>query len=254
MTPKSILAFGDVHFPVHDPIAVRTMLRFAQAVKPESVVCVGDYYDCWSVSSHPKEPERMATGALQAEFDAGAKLWADLCKVAKEVHFILGNHENRIARHVLNNAGLYGLKAMSWKVLAQLPDKVRVHPYGTRLSIGDFSFEHGDKVGGKYGTKFAANWQLEKRGMRNSVFGHTHRSEMRYRTVYDTEGLAKTCVAINQGHLSDTAQQTYAYEPDWQQGFTYLEKGSSDSYQAHPMVIKDGSVTYSGKTYSGGQQ
>jgi predicted phosphodiesterase len=256
--PKSVLYLSDVHVPIHDERALAAVIAFARDRKPEVIVVAGDFWDCWLISSHDKEADRLFDpGArLQEEFDIGRPILRALCDVAQRVHFIPGNHENRISRLIKANPGLFGLRALEWKTLADMPDGVTVHQYGTRLRVGLVNFVHGDRLGGgRFGPpKHAASWVLDNQGNRSVVFGHTHRLEQRFKTVWDESGRPHQYVAINGGHLSDVSRQKYVNEPNWQHGCVFFDGWSvagKPRVTPHLLPIVDGRFSFDGRVYDG---
>lgn len=252
--PRSILSDGDCHYPIVDKGVEAAKIAFARDVKPDVWVNIGDHYDCWLISSHDKEPARMFDpGArLQEEFDSSREYWQAVATLSRRAHLILGNHENRLQRLLAANLGLFGLRALEWHGLAELPPMVQVHEYGTRLRVGALTFEHGDKIGGKMGCKHPAAWLLDNRGNRNTVFGHTHRMETKHRTIWDEEGKPHSYVAINQGHGSDVSKQRYVTDPSWTHGFTYVEcyaEGGKPRFTAHVIPVVNGRFWFGGREY-----
>lgn len=254
--PRFLLCDGDVHHPIQDPHVEAAKLAFARDLKPATWVSIGDTYDCWLISRHDKEPDRLFDGParLQQEFDSAQPYWREVCSISERVHYILGNHENRLQRLVGANPGLFGLRALEWGSIAGLPDKVQVHRYGARLRIGTMTFVHGDRLGGKFGVVHLAHWMLANHGNRNVVFGHHHRQEMKCRTVFDEHGQPHDYVAIAQGHGSLVSEQKYVSEPNWQHGFTVIEfwtEAGRPRFTAHPIYVVGGKFSFNGRIYDG---
>lgn len=257
--PKILVCDGDLHYPIQDPYVEAAKFKLISDLKPNAYVNIGDLYDFWPISSHEKDAARLmdGKGLLQAEFNSAKPYWREVCKhTSGDIHFILGNHENRLNRLINANIGLFKLDAFEWKKMAEIPDRVRVHKYGTQLRVGPMTFEHGDRIGGRFGVAHPAHWFMQNKGTRNVLFGHTHRSETKHRTVYDENGEPHTYVAINQGHGSNVAEQTYAYEPNWQHGLTVMEywkDGNKPRFTAMPITIVNGRFSFHGKVYDGGR-
>lgn len=251
-TPVRMICDGDLHYPIHDPRVTAAKFKFAQDFKPDAWVNLGDLYDFWPISAHEKHPERWLEkgGRLQEEFDSATDYWDEVTRIAKHVHFIPGNHENRLQRLIMANPGLFKLRAFDWVRLADIPASVNVHDYGAFLEIGGITFEHGDRLGGRFGVVLAAQWALVNRG-RNTIFGHTHRSELKYRTKSD----GNIIFAANQGHGSDVSKQKYAGPvPNWQHGFTAIEfwtEGGQPRFTVHPITIVNGRFSFGGRVYDG---
>jgi predicted phosphodiesterase len=251
---KKVVSLSDIHFPIHDERALAPVMSFIRDNKPDVCVLNGDIMDNWLMSTHDKEAAKLFDhGArLQEEFDVARPYIEEIVKHCGEVHYILGNHENRLSRFINKNPAIFELRQMRWERLAELPKEVKMHDAGTTLYIGNLCFMHGDQVG-KYGPpKHSCDYMLN-RATRNVIFGHTHRVEKRARTVYNAHGQQETYVAINQGHLSDVSKQGYTFQPDWAHGFVYaeaFESGKHRKFNAYPVTIMGGEFIYGGRLYS----
>ena len=60
-TLKRILIIPDVHAPYHDKKAWALVMKVAHAFKWDKVVCLGDFFDCYAISSYRKDPRREAS-------------------------------------------------------------------------------------------------------------------------------------------------------------------------------------------------
>lgn len=260
--PSRGIVSSDVHFPIEDKRVNAAKLAFARDFKPDVWIELGDLYDLWSVSRFPKEADRWQSvgGRLQEEFDAAQDYWEAICTLVPKVHYVLGNHERRLADLIDANPGLLGLRALGWKRLAGIPDMVNVYPYGTRLNIGGLWFEHGDRI---RGAKHHADWALANRLGQSTTFGHYHQIESRHRSVM-TEGGYKSYGAHGLGHGSDVEKQRYvcpaAEAPDasWQHGFGairwWLAGGKPRFRFDHMPVINGVLMGLDGTVYDGRQE
>ena len=250
-----VMSLSDIHFPIHDKPSLDAAMAFMKDKRPDVLVLNGDIYDNWLMSTHDKEAAKLFDhGALlQEEFDIARPYLEKMCEYAGEVHYILGNHENRLQRFINKNPAIFALRQMQWKRLAELPEKIKVHDAGTQLFVGNLCFTHGDRAG-KYGPpKHACNHFLSNYTTRNYIFGHTHRIESLARTIYNEHGKPETYIAINQGHLSDVSKQGYTWQPNWAHGFMYAETFETNRHRfnAFPITIMGGEFSYGGKLYKG---
>lgn len=251
-----IFSDSDNHYPLNDPRVEAAKIAFIRDVRPDLHVNAGDQYDLHHLSSFPKEPARLLDydARLQAEFDAAQPYWREISRIVPESHLILGNHEERLARLVKLNIGLFDLRALQWQVLADLPKTVQVHPYGTRLKVGELTFEHGDRVGGRYGARHPSDWLLINKPCRNTIFGHSHKLSAEHRTIWEwTEDAMQPVVygAWNQGHGCDSVKQL-DWSPDcnWTNGFTYVEVFSG-GFTVHQIPVIFGKFSFGGRVYDG---
>lgn len=253
-----IICDGDNHFPIANAREHAAKLAFARDVNPSAWVNIGDLIDCWFLSRYTKEAGRLfgAYGAqLQEEIDSARPYVEAMCSVVKEAHLILGNHEHRQLRLINENPGLHGLRGLGWARMLEYPEKLTVHPYGTRLRAFDapLDFIHGDRV--PLGVKNKAAWVLANLGNRSTVFGHGHHVQKETRTFYDEAGEPIIHGAYQQGHGSIVSEQTYVTEPNWQPGFSFIEFWKDDHgksrFSVHEMLFIDGRFSWNGRVYDG---
>jgi len=117
----SILVIPDAHaHPDHDNERFTKLGNLIVSKQPEHIVCLGDLFDMPSLCSYDIgkksfEGRRYALD-IQAGVDAQEKLFQPLNaynkgkkrKYQPELHFTLGNHENRINRAINDDAKLDG--------------------------------------------------------------------------------------------------------------------------------------------------
>lgn len=252
--PKNMVVTGDLHYGSVDKVVEAARVAFIRDVKPELLVDLGDFYDFWEASSYPKSIKRSRNplSQLQYEFDEAQPYLKEVCAIVESYKYLKGNHEARGEKMADREPALASLKAMDIKRLADMPKKVEVFEHGDRLRVGPVTIEHGDRI--PKGVKYPAHWMLQNKGNRNTIFGHTHKSSMATRTIYDELGNQKSYFAINQGHGQDVRKVDYVDEPDWIHGFTYVEfwkAGSEWRCTPHPIVIYQGRFSFAGKVYDG---
>jgi len=228
---KSILAIPDVHVPYHDKKAWALMLRVVKAVKPDHVVIMGDFMDCYSVSSFPRNPARVSH--LKAEFDASNRELDKLTELVDgRVTYLEGNHERRIARYVEQKAcELHGMVSL-WDGLFVADRGWRWVPYREHVIMGKLAFAHDI---GHSGPR-AVQQSLDAMG-HNLVIGHTHRAGIAYGgTVKGEHRVAMSC-----GWLGDVTKVDYMHRArtrDWQHGFGWVRQAENgDSWLSFIPII-----------------
>lgn len=204
------LFIPDLHSPHHDSVAYNLMLDYAQDFKPDEIVILGDWFDCYSVSRFDKSPERMVL-ALEDELAVGIDLIQALMTRLKPKHlyFVEGNHENRITRYVKAHAPLIHKIIPPLHELFELPRKSSFIPYGEFLELGNLSICHGIKVGRQSTT------QMLDMLSKDVLYGHTHRLQQSTKRLYG----GKTVSAYSCGWLGRYDEVDYAAHPDWAHGF-----------------------------------
>lgn len=253
-----VLCTSDHHYPIHCKPAEKLITKLSTDLKPHTWVFNGDVIDCWWISRHENEADRLfddsSGNRIVDEINAARPLLLHASNLCKNVYLGEGNHERRLQALINANPGLHGLPGLTWKSIWGLPNNVEHLGYGYKLRMGPVTFIHGDSIGGRgsWGPTHLADWVLNKWGCRTShIFGHFHRMETKHRTIW--EDVEPTdVVAIAQGHLSDVSKQKYVQDPSWQKGFVILEffsVGGKMKFTPHPIQIVQNRFSFCGKTY-----
>jgi predicted phosphodiesterase len=167
------LFIPDTHTPFHDQRAFDLMLDVASDFKPNEVVYLGDFFDCYSVSDYSKDP-RQNFKFLSQEIEPGIGLMAEVEKRsrASAYMFLEGNHENRIKRYLDTFAPVLG-DIGSPRELLKIPKNYRYLPYGQTnyYRMPGLVATHGTVT-----TKHSTASMVEKLGC-SVIHGHTHRMQ-----------------------------------------------------------------------------
>ena len=208
---------SDIHIPFHDENTLRCVFDCIVDNQPKYIVLLGDILDCYSISRFCKRPDR--TRNLQDEINMFYNLMFELRKYIPntEIHYVLGNHENRLEKLVLENPGLFGLKALEPQKLFRL-DELSIYYHKTKVKINDFIYYHGDVV--RKDTSYTAKAEFLDHKMQDGVSGHTHRLGSYY-TSYEQQPTAW----FENGCLCKI-EPDYLNDPDkanWQHGFSIVD-------------------------------
>jgi hypothetical protein len=100
---QTIVIGSDYHSHDHCPFTRALFIDSIARIQPNTVVLLGDFFDCYEFSSYTKDPRKLD---LVGEFACIHKLLADIRQAAPdcEIDFIAGNHEHRILKHIANEA------------------------------------------------------------------------------------------------------------------------------------------------------
>lgn len=199
MSLQRLLLVPDTHAPYHDKRAWALMIRAATDFKPDLLVCIGDFIDCYSVSSHSKSPTRARR--LPEEIASALALLDQLDGLeASRKIYVEGNHEDRLRRYINDEAPeLFGL--IDIPRLLRLPSRgwefVR---YRDDVRIGKVYFTHDVGTSGRYATYKALDTYQH-----SVVIGHLHRIQ------YAVEGNAvgEFKLAAQFGWLGDRSKIDY---------------------------------------------
>lgn len=241
---RRVAFISDIHVPFHDDAALEKTWKILADFKPQLTYLGGDIHDNYALSSHDKDPDRDMT--LQDELDFMRDVVVKpLREIGGSVIYQLGNHEERTYRLIRRERALLGLRALSFKRCAELPDSWTVLQDQTHVRIGKLLYHHGNLAGRGAGSRHLASGMLDKLRTSN-IHGHFHRFDIAYASDYS--GSVNAC--FSNGHLSDLAQARYITAPNWQTGFSLIEYSSSmESYAVQQVLIHSRGVVWRSKEY-----
>lgn len=239
---SQIFVLSDIHIPFQDDDTLANVFDCIIDSQPQYIVLLGDVLDCYSISRFCKRPDRIRN--LQHEIDVFYKLMRGLKKQIPntEIHYVLGNHENRLEKLVLENPGLFGLKALEPQKLFRL-DELGIFYHKTKVKLNNFIYYHGDAV--RKDASYSAKAEYIDHKMQDGVSGHTHRLGSYY-TTYEQEPSGW----FENGCLCKI-EPDYLNDPDkanWQQGFTIVDSFDGIN-QATQILINNHKFAYNGKIY-----
>lgn len=229
---ERILFVPDTHIPFEDERAWNLMLDVGRAVRPETIVILGDFADMWSVSAHDKDPRRRDN--LESEMKAVATRLDELDALgAKRRVYCEGNHEDRLTRYMTQRAPDV-FEYVQFHKIQRLAERGWTWvPYREHHKIGRIFVTHDLGEAGVY----AAHRARGTMGG-NVVIGHVHRMMVSYQST--AEGTGHVSAAF--GWLGDVSQAKYmpaAKRAAWQLGFGlgYMEPTTGNVHlQAVPIV------------------
>lgn len=239
------LVAGDAQIPFHSPEAVDMFQEQVLRHQPDNVIFVGDMVDLQSMSRFGTRPEWV--GATQSAIDEYHNVLAQTRANApnSNIYVVHGNHEQRLDDYVRKNAmEVLGLRRANMKnelAVLTLQNLVRYddlevqsidgYPNGTLWLEDNLKFIHG--TGTRKGGSNAASYLGKER--ETTVYGHSHRMELAYRTFPRRVG-SVTIAAASPGCLAkidgsvpgvnyviDAQGETVKKAQDWQQGMLFIE-------------------------------
>lgn len=209
---ERILFVPDTHAPFVDERAWSTMIAAARTWRPHRVFVLGDMADFYAVSDHDKSPGRRQN--LKWEVAETNKRLDELDTLgAVHKHFISGNHENRLQRHLAKHApALFDM--FDIPSLFRLSDRRWTFTdYGDSYKLGHLYVTHDEDNAGPY-----AHIRARSTFGANAVIGHTHRMAI----SYQGNAAGKSHVGAMFGWLGDLGAIDYAKRvksQQWQHGF-----------------------------------
>jgi len=213
---KSTLVIGDLHAPFVSADVMTAMYEYADRMKPARIVQVGDLYDMFS---HGKFPRSRNIYNPKEEIELGFEITSQLWQTFKgivpqaEMHLILGNHDVRPLKRVIENypEGEIFFSIDKWFQF----EGVTTHMDPREpLDLGEFIVTHG------YLSQLGAHRDFLHR---NVVCGHSHRGGVVYRPLGGT-----TLWECNAGLAGDPFAKALGYTPlkvtNWTPGFAYIDR------------------------------
>jgi predicted phosphodiesterase len=242
MKLERILFIPDCHIPYQDKKAFSLMLKAATKFKPDHLITLGDFLDCYTVSSHSKDPNRSLK--LKEEVDqAKAELKRLKAIGAKNNVFIAGNHSDRLTRYLQDKAPelynfisipqILGLKELGFKYV----------PYKESYKLGKISMTHDVGNAGRY-----AHYKALDAFQSSIITGHTHR--IGYAVEGDSRGNRHLTAMF--GWLGNIDDIDYMHKvkakKDWSLGFGigYLDRKTGFVYVV-PVPIVNYTCVVEGK-------
>lgn len=168
-----ILVIPDQHFPFVNKKALKKLIQLVAKLKPTHIVNVGDTYDMYAFSRFAKSldvmtpKEELTKGRKMAE-----QMWLELKAAAPSaVCFqVLGNHEERIYKKILNVAAEYeSVIQEPVRKLLSFPGVRTLKSSKSELVINGIVFVHGWSTSSGYHVRYFGQ---------NVVHGHTHRGSV----------------------------------------------------------------------------
>lgn len=247
--------------PFHDRRACDTVLAAAKHIQPDEIHFHGDNIDNAEASTRWSKPLDLYATLQPSlyEFHWYLRQFREACPHAKIV-WHEGNHENRIARLLRDNAPvLENLTAVGddypvlhWSRLLGLGglgvEYVSEYP-STSWVWGCVKVHHGTVVRSGSGATTGA---VARGAVYHEVFGHTHRIEVTPRT-FDTPEGNRTVWIMSTGTLArlDGVLPGSGLDSNWQQGFgvAYMDAHGGVHMQAVPVI--DGRCWVEGQLLEG---
>jgi len=209
-------------------------------MRPDVLVIIGDFADCYAVSSHAKDPARAQSFRDEVVAVSRELRRLEALRIPRMV-YCEGNHEFRLARYIAAQArefhgivdvrGLLGIDAHGWEWVA----------YRDSLKIGKMIFTHDVDRCGVYAVRQSL---LDVGG--NIVIGHSHRGGTWYEHGH---------VALNVGHMVDLSTIDYRHKlraaRDWTHGFGWVTQDSTGVGWCQFVPVIDGRCIIDGQIISG---
>lgn len=266
--------------PMQDEAAMAVALGVIAEVRPHRIVDLGDFLDLAEASSKfAVLPEFV--GVTQPALDRGHRFLAEQIAAAgpelEGVDLLEGNHDDRIARMVVQNARAAlrlrqaGEPPDSWPVIS-IPhllnlDKLGVtytgaYPAG-RIKLAD---AHGRQAPlyALHGEKLDMA-KMAKSERQSTIQGHSHHVAVHSETYevagdpVEVESWSIGCLSRTDGAVpstkggTDSRGRPWVRHESWQQAMAVVTE-TDDGWDIEPVRIRDGRAMFRGKLITAGER
>ncbi len=239
------LVAGDSQIPFHDEQAFDRFQTAVVETQPDNIILLGDMVDMPSMSRFNQRPEWV--GSAQESIDTYHTFLAQTRANApnSNIFVIHGNHEQRFDNYIQKNAMevlklrranmAHEMAVLSLRHLVRYDEleiqSIDGYPNGSLWLEEDLKCIHGN-VAAKGGANASKYLRSERE---STIYGHTHRQELAFRTFAKRIGsvtiaaASPGCLARIDGsvpgyrHTIDANGTTVEHAEDWQQGLLVVD-------------------------------
>jgi hypothetical protein len=247
---KRTVVVPDLQVPYHDPIAVKNVAAYIKAVRPDSVVTLGDEIDLPQISRWTENTPGWYEQTLAADRDEAVEVLWSLVEHTKDAHIIRSNHTDRLYNVIMKKIpaflALPELRFEKFMKLDELGITYHKKPYAIARGIVAV---HGDEQSIKPQPGLTALEAARRHGI-SVICGHTHRAGQSAFTEASGGKIGRILRGWEGGHLMDVRQAHYTKGTmNWQQAFIVIEEIGTNVQVSIINLEKDGTFVVSGKRY-----
>jgi hypothetical protein len=247
---KRTVVVPDLQVPYHDPIAVKNVAAYIKAVRPDSVVTLGDEIDLPQISRWTENTPGWYEQTLAADRDEAVEVLWSLVEHTKDAHMIRSNHTDRLYNVIMKKIpaflALPELRFEKFMKLDELGITYHKKPYAVARGIIAL---HGDEQSVKPIPGLTALEAARRHGI-SVICGHTHRAGQSAFTEASGGKIGRILRGWEGGHLMDVRQAHYTKGTmNWQQAFIVIEEIGTNVQVSIINLEKDGTFVVSGKRY-----
>ena len=247
---KRTVVVPDLQVPYHDPIAVKNVAAYIKAVRPDSVVTLGDEIDLPQISRWTENTPGWYEQTLAADRDETVEVLWSLVEHTKEAHMIRSNHTDRLYNVIMKKIpaflALPELRFEKFMKLDELGITYHKKPYA--IAKGYIAV-HGDEQSIKPQPGLTALDAARRHGI-SVICGHTHRAGQSAFTEASGGKIGRIIRGYEGGHLMSPKLAHYTKGTmNWQQAFIIIEEVGTNVQVSIINLEKDGTFVVSGKRY-----
>lgn len=252
---KSYVVISDTQLPYEDKSAVKALVNFIGAYKPDEVVHIGDVMDYPQPSRWTKGTAAEFEGSVFKDSEYAKRTFLEPLRNVYDgpIGFLEGNHDLRARAYLskyapaLAESGAFDFESLldfEKFEISRLPDFYEFAP-GWIMTHGHLGRLSISRIAGN--TALNAAKKLGK----SVIMGHTHRLGKGSHSVGYDGKVVKTLTGVEVGNLMDMKKADYLKggAGDWQQGFgvVHVDGNHVDVQLSH---INGKKFTVDGRTYS----
>ena len=200
---KRTVVVPDLQVPYHDPIAVKNVAAYIKAVRPDSVVTLGDEIDLPQISRWTENTPGWYEQTLAADRDEAVEVLWSLVEHTKDAHMIRSNHTDRLYNVIMKKIpaflALPELRFEKFMKLDELGITYHKKPYAVARGI---IAVHGDEQSIKPQPGLTALEAARRHGI-SVICGHTHRAGQSAFTEASGGKIGRILRGWEGGHLMD---------------------------------------------------
>ena len=169
------MIMGDIHFPYHDPTALRVAMEYAaEKGYTDFLVLNGDILDTYQLSRWTRDPRRRD---FAGELEMVKGCLSNWTGIWKKVIWKMGNHERRWWDYMQRKAPeLIGIEALNWESLVGAKEiGFDVVGWNQVIYAGELTILHGHEYGGSLFSPVNPARGAFIRAHSCTVSGHLHR-------------------------------------------------------------------------------
>jgi len=247
---KRTVVVPDLQVPYHDPIAVKNVAAYIKAVRPDSVVTLGDEIDLPQISRWTENTPGWYEQTLAADRDEAVEVLWSLVEHTKDAHMIRSNHTDRLYNVIMKKIpaflALPELRFERFMKLDELGITYHKKPYAVARGIVAV---HGDEQSIKPQPGLTALEAARRHGI-SVICGHTHRAGQSAFTEASGGKIGRILRGYEAGHLMSPKLAHYTKGTmNWQQAFIIIEEVGTNVQVSIINLEKDGTFVVSGKRY-----
>ena len=247
---KRTVVVPDLQVPYHDPIAVKNVAAYIKAVRPDSVVTLGDEIDLPQISRWTENTPGWYEQTLATDRDEAVEVLWSLVEHAKDAHMIRSNHTDRLYNVIMKKIPAFlALPELRFEKFMKF-DELGITFHKNPMPIApNWIAVHGDHTPIKPQGGLSALEAARRHG-KNVISGHTHRAGRSAFSEASGGRIGRVLHGVEVGNLMDFKQAAYTKGvANWQQAFAIMYVHGNKVQVDLINIEKDGTFIVAGKTY-----